>query len=108
MLYESFGHQKKKSPELLGSILQRSLKRKGLEKRILGGKVLLFWKDIVGPQIASQSSAFKFEGSTLFVKVKSPCWRNELFFLKKNIIDRLNQHIKKNLIKDIVFVNSEV
>ncbi len=100
-------YQKNKNPELLGTILERSLKRGGLGKRILGEKAILFWENVVGPQIASKSSAFKLEGSTLFVKVKSPCWRNELFFIKKNIIAKLNQHIEKKLIKDIIFVNSE-
>jgi len=100
-------YRKYKSPELLGNILEKTLKKRGLEKKILGEKAVLLWERVVGPQIAQKSSAFKVEGSILFVRVKSPCWRNELFFIKKKIIDKLNQHIKKRLIKDIVFVHSQ-
>jgi len=100
-------YKKNRSPELLGTILKRTLKRRGLEKKVLGEKAVLFWENVVGPQIAEQSSAFRIEGSTLYVRVKSPCWRNELFFIKKKIIDKLNQRIEKRLIRDIIFVHSE-
>ena len=40
----------------------------------------------------------------LFVRVKTPTWRNELVFLKSEIISKLNRRVGKKVVKDIVFV----
>jgi len=94
----------KTGPESLGGVLQNLLKNLGLEKRINEQKLILNWEKIVGARIAEKSKAFKIEGEKLFVKVESPSWRNELFYLKKEIIDKLNQSVEQEVIKDIIFI----
>jgi len=93
-----------KGPESLGGVLQNLLKNLGLEKRIKEQKLILDWDKIVGNKIAEKTKAFKIEGNKLFVKVESPSWRNELFYLKKDIINKLNQSVKQEVIKDIIFL----
>jgi predicted nucleic acid-binding Zn ribbon protein len=92
-------------PESIGGILQNLLKNLGLEKRINEQKLILNWEKIVGNNIAEKTKAFKIEGKKLFVKVESPSWRNELFYLKKEIIEKLNEFAKQEVIKDIIFIN---
>ena len=88
----------------MGGVLQNLLKNLGLEKRIKEQKLILDWDKIVGNKIAEKTKAFKIEGNKLFVKVESPSWRNELFYLKKDIINKLNQSVKQEVIKDIIFL----
>jgi predicted nucleic acid-binding Zn ribbon protein len=92
-------------PESLGGVLQNLLKNLGLERRINEQKLISNWEKIVGIKIAEKTKAFKIEGKKLFVKVQSPSWRNELFYLKKEIIEKLNSSVKQEVIKDIIFIN---
>ena len=94
-----------KSPQPLGLILSKSIKRLGLEKRLKGEAVILNWDKVVGPRIASKARAFKFFDSRLMVEVENPSWRNELLFMKEKIIKELNKSINSRLIKDIIFVS---
>ena len=68
----------------------------------------MFWDKAVGPRIAEQSEALDVEDGKVFVQVRSPSWRTELVFMKPKIIDRLNQAVGKEVIKDIVFVGNGV
>jgi predicted nucleic acid-binding Zn ribbon protein len=92
-------------PESLGGVLQNLLRNLGLEKRIKEQELVLNWDKIVGEKIADKAKAYKIEGNKLFVRVESSCWRNELFYLKKDIIEKLNNSVKKEIVKDIIFLN---
>ncbi len=95
----------KKGPERIGSVLGNLLKDLGLEKRIKEQELIINWEKIVGNNIAENTKPFKIEGAKLFLKVKSSSWRNELFYLKKELITKLNDSAKQELIKDIIFLN---
>ncbi len=95
----------RKDPESLGGVLQNLLRNLGLEKRIKEQELVLNWDKIVGEKIADKAKAYKIEGDKLFVRVESSCWRNELFYLKKDIIEKLNYSVKKEIVKDIIFLN---
>ena len=100
------GYRKiRRSPETLGLILAKSMKKLGFEKRLKGETAILNWEKVVGPRIASKARAFKFVESKLLVEVENPSWRNELLFMKEKIIGELNKSINSRLIKDIVFVS---
>ena len=93
------------NPEQIGSILNRVLRKSGFQTKLREKRVVLNWEKVVGTKISSQAKAYKAEDSKLFVMVKSAVWRNELFFQKKQIIDKLNQSVGGKVIKDIIFVN---
>jgi hypothetical protein len=95
----------KKGPETIGSVLGNLFKDLGLERRIKEQEVIINWEKIVGNNIADNTKPFKIEGAKLFLKVKSSAWRNELFYLKKELITKLNNSAKQELVKDIIFLN---
>jgi predicted nucleic acid-binding Zn ribbon protein len=92
-------------PEQIGKILTKSLRGLKIERRIKEESIILNWNRLVGERIASQANPVKVRDSLLFVRVKNASWRNELFFMKRKIMEQLNQSVKDNVIKDIVFVN---
>jgi predicted nucleic acid-binding Zn ribbon protein len=92
-------------PESLRGVLQNLLRSLGLEKRIKEQELVLNWEKIVGEKIADKAKAYKIERNKLFVRVESSCWRNELFYLKKDIIEKLNSSAKQEIVKDIIFLN---
>jgi len=92
-------------PEQIGKILTKSLKRLQIDRRIKEESIVLNWERLVGERIASKANPIRIEDSILFVRVMNASWRNELFFMKRKIIEELNQSVKDNVIKDIVFTN---
>ncbi len=87
----------------LGSVLSRVLRDLHIEKRVYQSRALLVWNEVVGEKISRISHPEKVENGILFVHVKSPSWRTELIYLKRDIINRLNKKIGVNVITDIIF-----
>jgi predicted nucleic acid-binding Zn ribbon protein len=95
----------KSEPEKLGLALGRVLKKYGAEKKILEQSLMQNWDRLVGEKIAQQTQPLKVENKKLFLKVPSPVWRNELLYLKPELIKKLNIFAKTTLIQDIIFLN---
>lgn len=85
----------------LEEAIKNLIKNLGIEDQVQVNQVLNVWPTIVGKRIADVSQAKKIEHNVLFVKVLNDSWRNELLFLKKNIIEKLNKKVGKEIIKDI-------
>jgi predicted nucleic acid-binding Zn ribbon protein len=93
------------NPELIGKILTKNLKNLGLDRRLKEESIVLNWNRLVGERIASKANPLRVKDSILFVSVENASWRNELFFMKRKIIEELNRSVKGNVIRDIVFTN---
>jgi predicted nucleic acid-binding Zn ribbon protein len=63
-----------------------------------------FWEEVVGARIAKVAVPVKNKKGVLFVKVEDAIWRFELTRSKDEIIKKINHHLNKNIIKDIVFI----
>jgi predicted nucleic acid-binding Zn ribbon protein len=92
-------------PEQIGKVLAKSLKSLRIDRRIKEESIVLNWNRLVGERIASKASPVKIRDSILFVRVENASWRTELFFMKRKIIEQLNQSVKDNVIRDVVFTN---
>jgi predicted nucleic acid-binding Zn ribbon protein len=92
-------------PERIDRVLVRTLKSLNMDRRIKEETLLLNWSKVVGDRIASKAVPLRIRDSILFVRVENASWRNELVFLKGNFIKQLNQSVKANVLKDIVFTN---
>ena len=96
----------KKNPQLerVGEVLDQSLKRLDLALRLDEYGVWPIWNDIVGKTIARNAQPEKIRNGTLFVKVTSPVWMQQLQFMKNMIADKLNQRLKQQVVKNIFFM----
>ena len=90
--------------EKLGAVLDKSLKRLELSPRLDEYGVWPIWNDVVGKPIARNAQPEKIRNGTLFVKVTSPVWMQQLQFMKEMIAGKLNQRLKSQIVKNIFFV----
>ncbi len=76
----------------------------GLDVRMQELQILSVWNDCVGSSIANFSTPIEIRKNKLFVSVENSAWRYELSLKKSEIIEKLNQNLKKKIIRDIVFI----
>lgn len=95
---------KNNSPiEKLGEILDKSLKRLDLAPKLEEYGIWPIWNETVGTTIARNAQPEKIRNGTLFVKVASPTWMQELQYMKEMISEKLNQSSGRPVVKNIFF-----
>ncbi len=86
----------------IDEIISRALRKRHVPLPSEDRRLVEAWGQAVGPQIASQSRPEHLKRETLSVKVASSVWMQQLFFLKEEIIGKVNAALG-NSIKDIRF-----
>jgi hypothetical protein len=94
---------RQKSPRQIGSSLQSVLADLGMTRRLKEFEAVDVWAEVVGSHIASVARADRMDAGTLIVRVERATWRNELQYLKQELIDRLNGRLHEQIVTDIVF-----
>ncbi|HET9550852.1 MAG TPA: DUF721 domain-containing protein [Candidatus Binatia bacterium] len=92
------------SIESIGAVLEQSLKRFDLAPRLDEYRVWPIWREVVGKVIARNAQPEKIRNGTLFIKVSSPVWMQELQFMKEMIAGKLNQRLNGEIVKNIFFM----
>ena len=87
----------------LGDVLQGILKKHNIFFDSEEQRLLEVWQKAVGPQISVQTRPDRLKRNTLFVKVSSSVWMQQLHIIKQEIIEKINQLLEKELIKNIHF-----
>ncbi|OGC14879.1 hypothetical protein A3J90_00075 [candidate division WOR-1 bacterium RIFOXYC2_FULL_37_10] len=64
---------------------------------------VLLWEKVVNKKIAKHTQAVKILNKVLYVVADSSVWAQELNFLKREIIDKINKEANEILVKDIRF-----
>ena len=88
----------------LKSVLKSALEEAGIEKAVAQNRALLIWDKAVGKKISANTEAINVRHGVLTVQVSSPTWRQELLLKKGNILEKLNNYLEKETIKDIRFI----
>jgi hypothetical protein len=94
--------------ERIGDVLEKSLKRFAPAMRLDEYGVWPVWNDVVGKAIARNAQPEKIRNGTLFVKVTSPVWMQQLQYMKEMIAEKLNTRLKSEVVKNIFFVVGRV
>ena len=97
---------RKKKTVTLGEALGRLVRSLGMEGRLEEQQAVDKWAQVVGDRIARHARAVYLDGGKLVVEVESAAWRQELFYMKQEILNRLDRSIGKPLVQDIIFTNS--
>ena len=94
--------------ERLGEVLGKSLKRLELAPRLDEYGVWPVWNEVVGNPIARNAQPEKIRNGTLFVKVTSSVWMQQLQFMKELIAEKLNQRLGTPVVKNMFFLVGRV
>ncbi len=93
-----------REPEKIGGLIAGYLDKLGFAGRLGKQAAVLNWAEIVGPRIAQETQALRIDGDALVVKVNQSAWRQQLSFLKTELLAKLDSKLGKGCIKDIRFI----
>jgi predicted nucleic acid-binding Zn ribbon protein len=87
----------------VGDILPAVLKSAGIDKKLRDQEILTIWPSVVGEEIAARTTAVKIENGVLYVAVEHSVWLQELHFMEKEILKKLNERAPKANCRKIRF-----
>ena len=91
-------------PKSIGPIISDLIKNMGFEKKLTELDAVKNWDEVAGEKIAKISRAIKIADGRLTVRVPDPAWKQQLIFLKRELIAALNSRMGKAVVNDIYFV----
>ena len=84
-----------------GSAILEHFKRLGLGERFHEQRAVREWSNIVGAKIAGAAQAVSIKDGVLRISVKDSSWRQELMYLKEQIIEKLNRELGELIVRDL-------
>jgi predicted nucleic acid-binding Zn ribbon protein len=88
----------------LGDALRAALARLSVGAELASFPVWAEWSTVVGATIAQHARPTRLRRGVLLVEVDGPEWMQELRFLKRDLVEKLNGHLGRVAIRDVFFV----
>ena len=92
---------KMRRPAAVADLLSAILRGTPAEKRLKEGRIWVVWESAVGSRIASHAVPAAFRDGTLTLSVDSAPWMQQLSFLKRELIAKVNGELGEEMVKDI-------
>ncbi|MFT6138723.1 MAG: putative nucleic acid-binding Zn ribbon protein [Vicingaceae bacterium] len=89
------------SEKPLKQLVDKMLRSYGLGDRLDEMSLVKSWEELVGKMIARHTDEIYFNKGTLYVKLDSSTLRQELSYVKSDLVQRLNEKAGKIMVKDI-------
>lgn len=93
----------RKNAQKLGEIIEELIKTQHLDVKLYETRLIKDFPDIVGKGIAGHIKNMYIQKGVLFISVDSSVIRNEMQLMRERLIGRLNHHVGRETIKEIVF-----
>lgn len=94
---------KKSMAQHIGTALRLVIDRLGLRQGIDEARIVEAWSVIAGPQINSVTDQSWVKSGTLYVRLTSAIWRQELHLRHSEWLGRLNRELGSEAVKAIRF-----
>ena len=98
--------KKESHPTLLAHLIRdifNGAEEKRPKAKLTHIRIFQAWDAVAGESIRKQTVPQSFHYGKLTIGVRHSAWITELSFRKTELLDSLNSHLGKPLIKDIVF-----
>lgn len=86
----------------IGEALKEFLKKSKLKGGIQALQIEAAWEKIMGKTIAKYTDKLEIVNQTLFISSAIAPLKNELLYQKEKIIERVNEELGENVIKQVV------
>ena len=86
----------------IAEIVRATCREEGLETPLNEYSLVQAWSQVLGKAVQTYTKDLKIYNHVFFVKVTSSVLRQELMMNRKSLVRRLNDHVKAQVITDIV------
>lgn len=86
----------------LGDALKKFLDKSRFKNDIQSLQIEAHWATVMGEAISKLTSKIELRNGTLFIYTAVAPLKNELVFQKDLIIQRINESVGENLVRDVV------
>jgi len=87
----------------ISEALEEVIGQLGIRKSVLSDRARDVWKEAVGDIIDENTTLKNIDKDRLIIVVSNDTWRQELSLRKEEIINKINELIGENAIKEITF-----
>ncbi|MEX0987865.1 MAG: DUF721 domain-containing protein [Bacteroidales bacterium] len=92
----------RKQEKKISSVLDEFVRANNLQKGLAEYRISKSWSELLGKNAAMATKSLYIKDRKLFVQLHSSVLRNELSMIKTDLIRRLNQAAKADVIDDII------
>ncbi len=92
-----------KEAKKLDIILNELIDQLGLGKRLEEQRVIAEFGEIMGSEFCKRARAVRIDHGVLYLQVVNSVWRQELYYQKTLIIDRLNHAVGMPIVREVIF-----
>ena len=93
----------KNQPQPLGAVLSDLVDRYGYRERFDAARAVEAWPILAGEAIAGVTEQVWMRHGTLYVKVRSAPWRQQLQFQRAAWRVRMNEHLGREVVDEVLF-----
>ena len=90
-------------PRPLGEVLKEVIDQLDVQEEIDEARVVETWASLAGKEINGVTESVWMDGATLYVKITSAAWRQELHMNRRKWRERLNGELDTDPVEEIVF-----
>lgn len=87
----------------VGEVLSRTIEALPIRKLFREKQILWSWPEIMGKEIAEQSTAVSIEFGVLYLAIQNSVWCHHLSMMKREIMQKVNAFVGEPLVRDIKF-----
>ncbi len=86
----------------LGDAISQIFKEEKLDEKYSIFAIRNGWEGIVGKTVAKHTTQINFLQGLLYVSIDSAVVRNELSYVKDDIVQKVNKFVGKRLVKELI------
>ncbi len=86
----------------LGDAMKKFLRTSRMKSDIQAMQIVDLWEKLMGKTIAKYTDSIKIYGDKLYISTQVAPLREELRFQKENIILRVNEALKENVVREVI------
>lgn len=85
----------------IGDAIAEFLRESGLEKPLLEKQLVECWPVVMGPSVARLTRRVELNNGVLFVYLNSAALKAELFICRRELVNKLNEHVGSKVIEEV-------
>lgn len=86
----------------ISELVRATCREEGLETPLNEYRLIKAWSQVLGESVKHYTGEMYIKNQILYVHVTSSVLRQELMMNRKNLVRRLNEHVKAQVITDIM------